>query len=61
MNVYLRQPIPHASNRLGRMEATLELKNMMAQGYLPVGLTDGRRLLLMRTPRSLRGGLSFTF
>jgi hypothetical protein len=61
LNVYIRQPIPHASTHLGRMEATLDLKNMMAQGYLPVGLTDGRKLLLMRTPRSLRGGLSFTF
>jgi hypothetical protein len=61
LNLYIRQPIPHASNRLGRMEATLDLKNMMAQGYLPFNLTDGRRLLIMRTPRSVRGGLSFTF
>jgi hypothetical protein len=61
LNIYIRQPIPHASTHLGRMEATLDLKNMMAQGYLPIGLADGRKLLLMRTPRSLRGGLSFTF
>jgi hypothetical protein len=61
LNFYIRQPIPHTLNHLGRMEATLDLRNMMAQGYLPVALTDGRRLLLMRTPRSLRGGLSFTF
>jgi hypothetical protein len=61
LNVYIRQPIPHASTHLGRMEATLDLKNMMAQGYMPIGLADGRKLLLMRTPRSLRGGLSFTF
>ena len=61
LNVYIRQPIPRASGHLGRMEATLDLKNMMAQGYMPFTLTDGRRLLMMRTPRSLRGGLSFTF
>jgi hypothetical protein len=61
LNVYIRQPIPHTSTHLGRMEATLDLKNMMAQGYMPIGLADGRKLLLMRTPRSLRGGLSFTF
>jgi hypothetical protein len=61
LNIYIRQPIPHASTHLGRMEATLDLKNMMAQGYMPIGLADGRKLLLMRTPRSLRGGLSFTF
>jgi hypothetical protein len=61
LNLCIRQPIPHALNRFGRMEATLDVRNMMAQGYLPMTLTDGRRLLLMRTPRSLRGGLSFTF
>jgi len=62
LNFYLRQPIPHASNVMGgRVEATLDLRNMLAQGYMPFTLTDGRRMLLMRTPRSLRGGLSFTF
>jgi hypothetical protein len=62
LNIYIRQPIPHGLNRMGgKMEATLDLKNMMAQGYLPITLTDGQRLLLMRTPRSLRGGLSITF
>jgi hypothetical protein len=61
LNFYIRQPIPHASYRSGHMEATLDLKNMLAQGYMPLTLTDGQRLLLMRTPRSLRGGLSFTF
>jgi hypothetical protein len=61
LNIYIRQPLPRALNRFGRAEATLDLKNMMAQGYLPMTLTDGRRMLLMRTPRTLRGGLSFTF
>jgi hypothetical protein len=61
LNFYVRQPLPAASSRFGRMEATLDLRNMLAQGYMPFTLTDGRRLLLMRTPRSVRGGLSFTF
>jgi hypothetical protein len=61
LNFYVRQPIPHASNSLGHVEATIDLTNMLAQGYMPFKLTDGQRLLLMRTPRSLRGGLSFTF
>jgi hypothetical protein len=61
LNATIRQPIPHAANHLGHVEATLELKNMLAQGYMPLTLTDGSRLLLMRTPRTLRGGLSFTF
>jgi Carboxypeptidase regulatory-like domain/TonB dependent receptor len=61
LNFYIRQPIPKYSSILGHMEATVDLRNMLAQGYMPFTLTDGRRLLLMRTPRSVRGGLSFTF
>jgi hypothetical protein len=43
-----------------RMEATAELRNMLAQGYVPINAA-GQRLLLFDTPRSLRGGLSFIF
>jgi hypothetical protein len=38
----------------------MELRNMMAQGYLPLTM-DGRHVLLMQNPRALRGGLSFIF
>jgi len=61
LNGYLRQPIPNFSGLPGRMELTADLRNLLAQGYLPFDLPDGRRLLLMRTPRSVRGGLNFTF
>ncbi len=61
LNLYLRQALPTVFSRGGRMEATLDLRNMLAQGYMPFTLTDGRKLLLMRTPRTVRGGLSFTF
>ncbi len=61
LNVYLRQPIPGVPGLPGRMEVTADMRNMLAQGYLPFDLPDGRRLLLMRTPRSVRGGLNFTF
>ena len=44
-----------------RMEATADLRNLLAQGYLPLALSDGRQVLLMQTPRSFRGGLSFIF
>ena len=43
------------------MEASADLRNMLAQGYLPMSFPDGRRLLLVQTPRSFRGGLSFIF
>jgi hypothetical protein len=44
-----------------RMEATAELRNIRAQGYVPLNTSDGQRILLVETPRSFRGGLSFIF
>jgi hypothetical protein len=45
----------------GRLEATAEMRNMLAQGYLPITTAGGRRMLLTHTPRAVRGGLSFIF
>jgi hypothetical protein len=61
LNLYIRQPLPTYLNLPWRMEATADLRNLLAQGYLPIGIPDGRQLLLMQTPRSFRGGLSFIF
>jgi hypothetical protein len=61
LNIYVRQPIPTVFNLPWRMEATADLRNMLAQGYLPLSLADGRRILLIQNPRSFRGGLSFIF
>ena len=61
MNIMLRQPIPSPPGIPWRVEATAELRNMLAQGYLGLTMTDGRPLLLVNTPRSVRGGLAFVF
>jgi hypothetical protein len=61
LNVYIRQPVPSVFGLPARLELTGDFRNLLAQGYLPFSLTDGRRFLLTRTPRSFRGGLSFTF
>jgi hypothetical protein len=61
LNVYIRQPIPGFSMLPWRMEATADLRNMLAQGYLPLGMADGQSVMLVETPRSFRGGLSFIF
>jgi hypothetical protein len=61
LNVYVRQPIPTFFSLPWRMEASADLRNLLAQGYLPMSFADGRRLLLVQTPRSFRGGLSFIF
>ena len=60
-NVRVRQPIPNFPGIPGHWEATADLRNLLAQGYLPIDSADGRRLLLMQTPRSVHGGLSFIF
>jgi hypothetical protein len=61
LNVYIRQPIPGLSILPWRMEATADLRNLLAQGYLPLGMSGGQQVLLVETPRSFRGGLSFIF
>lgn len=58
LNVYIRQPLPGFARRV---EATADLRNMLAQGYLPVGMASGQQMMLVETPRSLRGGLAFIF
>ncbi|MCC6392744.1 MAG: TonB-dependent receptor [Bryobacterales bacterium] len=61
LNVQVRQPIPTALGLGGRLEATAEIRNILAQGYQPITLGDGRRLQLVHSPRALRGGLAFIF
>jgi hypothetical protein len=61
MNIRLRQPLPGWRSLPGRLEATAELRNVLAQGYLPLAASDGRRLLLAHYPRAVRGGVSFIF
>ena len=61
MNVFFRQPVPFISRRLCRVEATADLRNLLAQGYLSLSAPNGRNVLLVQTPWSLRGGLSFVF
>jgi hypothetical protein len=60
LNFMIRQPIPSFAGLPGRLEASMDLRNMMAQGYLHL-TADGQHVLLMQNPRALRGGLSFIF
>jgi len=62
LNVFLRQPLPGFSFLLPvHMEAMLDLRNLMAQGYVPVMGQDGRTVYLVQSARSVRGGVAFTF
>jgi hypothetical protein len=60
-NFYLRQPFPRLHLVPGRMEALIDLRNLLAQGYVPVIGPDGTMLYLVQSARSVRGGLAFTF
>lgn len=58
LNLSVRQPLPGFARRV---EATADLRNMLAQGYFPLGMSNGQQLTLIETPRVLRGGLAFIF
>lgn len=61
LNFQIRQPLPALSLWSARLEASAELRNLLAQGYVPVSTMDGRKLFLIQNPRAVRGGLSFIF
>jgi hypothetical protein len=61
LNIQIRQPLPAIPFWAGRLEASAELRNLLAQGYVPLATPDGRKLQLIQNPRALRGGLSFIF
>lgn len=60
LNFLVRQPIPAVPGIPCRLEATAEVQNGLAQGYLPVN-EGGQNVTLVQSPRALRGGLSFIF
>ncbi|MBZ5601344.1 MAG: TonB-dependent receptor [Acidobacteriia bacterium] len=59
-NVRIRQPLPFLPGIGGRLEATAELRNLLAQGYLPIDASC-RKAILTHSPRAVRGGLAFIF
>lgn len=60
LNISVRQPMP-SFGMPGRFEACAELRNLLAQGYIPFSTSDGRTIVLTNAPRAVRGGLSFIF
>jgi len=58
LNLFIRQPIPMSG---GRIEALIDLRNLLAQGYVPVLGQDGQTVYLVDSARSVRGGVAFTF
>ncbi|MGD1077756.1 MAG: TonB-dependent receptor [Candidatus Sulfotelmatobacter sp.] len=58
LNIFIRQPIPSLG---GHMEAIIDVRNLLAQGYIPILGQDGQTVYLVQAARSVRGGVSFTF
>jgi hypothetical protein len=55
LNVFVRQPIG------GHVEALIDIRNLLAQGYVPLVSSDGQTVYLVDSARSVRGGVAFTF
>jgi len=61
LSFYVRQPI-HCKNVLPNgMEALVDVRNLLAEGYVPFVSSDGSVLYFAQTSRAVEGGLSFTF
>jgi len=60
LNLFLRQPLP-CNLLAGHVDILMDLRNLLAQGYVPVVGHDGRTLYLVQSARSVRGGVAFNF
>ena len=61
LSLFIRQPIPSMGFLPGHMEAIVDVRNLLAQGYVPVLGKDGQTVYLVQAARSVRGGVAFTF
>jgi Carboxypeptidase regulatory-like domain len=61
LNLVIHQPIPTLGFLPSHMEALIDLRNLLAQGYVPVMGPDGQTVYLVQAARSVRGGVAITF
>jgi carboxypeptidase family protein len=61
LSCYLRQAIKLGNMLPPGLEATVDVTNLLAQGYRPFLSADGKTLFLAQSPRALQAGLAFTF
>jgi len=59
--LFVRQGINLGSLLPQGLEATVDVTNLLAQGYHPFLSADGRTLYLAQAPRMVRAGLAFNF
>jgi Carboxypeptidase regulatory-like domain len=58
---YLRQALRLGNLLPAGLDATIDVTNLLAQGYRPFLSADGKTLFLAEAPRTLQAGLAFTF
>lgn len=61
LNFAFQQPIPSLFGFPGHLELTADLRNLLAQGYIPAGSNSANQMLVVQSPRAIRGGLNLTF
>ena len=61
LSCQLRQPIRWGSRLPQGLDATIDVTNLLAEGYRPFLSADGQTLYFAQAPRTIQGGLSFTF
>jgi hypothetical protein len=61
LNVFISQPVPTLGFLPAHMQALIDLRNLLAQGYVPVIGQDGQTVYLVQAARSIRGGVTITF
>ena len=61
LDFFFRQPVPGTGGLPGHMDVVLEVRNLLAQGYVPVFSQDRRTVYLVQSARAVRGGVAFSF
>ena len=61
LSFLVRQPIRYRRVIPNGVEALVDVRNLLAEGYRPFVSRDGSTLYFAEAARSVQGGLSFTF
>ena len=61
LGVSVCQNLHQSRDGVSGVEALLEMRNLLAQGYRPLVMSDGSILFFAQNQRALRAGLAFTF
>lgn len=61
LSFFIRQPIPTMHVLPVGLEAVIDVRNLLAQGYRPILSADGSIVYLVQGTRCIRAGLSFNF